>query len=72
MSHSAEEITIMLEFPDPADVSATSNGRDQLIIDVKDMKIFKSKLTGEVMSLESFEGRPQLSFSLPPITTDVG
>jgi hypothetical protein len=47
-----------MEFSDPGSVSASSVGKDVLTIDLKDIRIFKSKASSKSISLDSFEGRP--------------
>ena len=48
---------MQLEFSDPASVSA-SKQKDRLTIDLKDIRIFKSKATSKNISPDSFEGKP--------------
>ena len=43
-----------------------------MVIELLDIRIFKSKDSLKSISLDSFEGSPQISFDLPPITTDLG
>ena len=49
---------MMLKFQNPDEVSSTSLGRDRLIIVLKDIRVFKSQITGEYMDHRSFEGIP--------------
>lgn len=56
--HSAEGMNIMLKFQNPDEVSSTSLGRDRLIIELKDLRVFKSQITGEYMDHSSFKGLP--------------
>ena len=56
--HSAEGIKMMMQFQNPDEVSSTSLGRDRLIIVLKDIRVFKSQITGEYMDHRSFEGIP--------------
>ena len=48
----------MLKFQNPDEVSSTSLGRDRLIIELKDLRVFKSQITGEYMDHSSFKGLP--------------
>ena len=56
--HTATEIIFQMEFSDPESVSATSFGKDVVTIDLKDIRIFKSKVSSKSISLDSFEGKP--------------
>jgi hypothetical protein len=64
-------MSIKLEFSEPGEVSSTSSGRDRLIIELKDIRLFKSVLTGETMQLDQFSGKPELSFEMPPIVSNI-
>ena len=58
LSHTATDINFQMEFSDPGSVSASSVGKDVITIELKDIRIFKSKATSKSISLDSFEGKP--------------
>ena len=59
-----------MKFQKPDEVSSTSLGRDRLIIELKDVRVFKSQITGEPMDHSSFEGLPQVEVVLSPLLLD--
>lgn len=67
LSHNETELNIMLEFSEPGEVSTSSLGKDQLVIELKDLRLLRSLISGETMSIDQFEGMPELTFEMPPI-----
>ena len=56
--HNALKIAIQIEFSQPDQVS-TGLDRDKVVIEFTDLTLFKSKVTGKGVSLQSFSGRPE-------------
>lgn len=72
LSHTQDGINIKLDFSEPGEISSSSLGRDELKIELLDIKLFKSMVTGESMQYDQFEGMPEISFKMPPIVSDMG
>ena len=71
LSHNETELDIMLGFSEPGEVSTSSSGRDLLVIELKDLRLLRSLISGEIMSIDQFEGMPELTFEMPPIMTNL-
>ena len=58
ISHSGQEMKIQFEFSSPGEISSSSLGRDKMVIELLDIRLFKSIVSGETVKLQSFEGKP--------------